>query len=51
MIARALADARILLSGAGVQARCLECPATAPVRQRAETLPLRARLAALIWGS
>ena len=38
MIERALHDARALLAGPAIQARCLECPAVAPVpRLRAET--------------
>jgi len=37
MVARALADAEALLTGSAIQARCLECPAVAPV------LPVAAR--------
>jgi hypothetical protein len=31
MIERAVHEARSLLAGAAIQARCLECPAIAPV--------------------
>ncbi len=41
MIERALADAEALLAGPAIQARCLECPAIAPVR--------RARVDGSLW--
>ena len=38
LIERALYEAQGLLTGPAIQARCLECPAVAPIpRQRAET--------------
>jgi protease-4 len=53
MIQRALYDARQLLAGPAIQARCLECPAIAPTpsaRGRAGAgESLWARLLALVW--
>jgi protease-4 len=49
MIARALHDARTLLSGSAIQARCLECPATAPAPRPAPGESLWARLLSLVW--
>jgi protease-4 len=49
MIERAIHDARSLLSGAAIQARCLECPATAPTPRVRTPDGLWARLAALVW--
>ena len=38
LLERALHEAQQLLAGPAIQARCLECPAVAPVpRMRAET--------------
>jgi protease-4 len=48
LLARALADARQILSGPTIQARCLECPTTAlPLNER-ERVSLGAWLASLI---
>jgi protease-4 len=51
MIQRALYDARQLLAGPAIQARCLECPAIAPTpRSRSgASESLWARLLALVW--
>jgi protease-4 len=51
MVERAIHDARGLLAGPAIQARCLECPPVAPVRAvRAQaTEGLWARLLALVW--
>jgi protease-4 len=49
MIERALHDARSLLSGAAIQARCLECPAVAPTPRLRAPDGLWARLLALVW--
>jgi len=48
---RALHDARALLAGPAIQARCLECPPTAPLRRlRAQAADgLWERLLALVW--
>ena len=43
MIERALHDAQRLLAGPAIQARCLECPATAPIR--------RARADGSLWSA
>ena len=52
MMERALADAQALLRGPVLQARCLECPATAPVRRSAPASgSLLARLLAAVWGA
>ncbi|HYI63583.1 MAG TPA: signal peptide peptidase SppA [Allosphingosinicella sp.] len=51
MIERALLDARSLLAGPAIQARCLECPATAPAARAGARAAegLWARLLALAW--
>jgi len=49
MIERALHDARQLLAGPAIQARCLECPAVAPVPRAAPSESLWARLLAMAW--
>ncbi|HEY5712901.1 MAG TPA: signal peptide peptidase SppA [Allosphingosinicella sp.] len=50
-IARALHDARALLSGPAIQVRCLECPAIAPAPAltRAASESLWTRLLGLVW--
>ena len=49
MIARALHDARQLLAGPAIQARCLECPSIAPLPRAGPRESLWARLLALVW--
>lgn len=51
MLERALHEAQSLLAGPAIQARCLECPAIAPVphAQGEAQGSLLARLAALVW--
>jgi protease-4 len=49
MIERALHDAQQLLAGPAIQARCLECPAVAPVPRTRIAESLWARLLALVW--
>ncbi len=50
MIERALHDARRLLAGPAIQARCLECPATAPIRRaRGDAGSLWSLLLASLW--
>jgi protease-4 len=51
MIQRALQDAQSLLTGPALQARCLECPAVAPLRPTRATESLWARLVASVWGA
>jgi hypothetical protein len=48
MIERAVHDARSLLAGPAIQARCLECPAIAPVPRPPAEGHWMARLAALV---
>lgn len=51
VIERALVDARSLLAGPAIQARCLECPPVAPVRRAADGGGLWERLlASLLRG-
>jgi protease-4 len=52
MMERAMADVQSLLRGPAIQARCLECPVTAPVRQARTraTESLLSRLLAALWG-
>ena len=52
MMERAIADVEGLLRGPAIQARCLECPVTAPVRRSAASgsPSLLARLLAALWG-
>ena len=52
MMERAMADVQSLLRGPAIQARCLECPVTAPVRQvrTRATESLLSRLLAALWG-
>jgi protease IV len=47
-IARAVHDARRLLAGPAIQARCLECPASAPLPRAAGADSLWARLLSLV---
>ena len=49
MIARALHDASELLAGPAIQARCLDCPASAPLPRAEASESLWARLLALVW--
>jgi protease-4 len=49
MIERAIHDARSLLSGSAIQARCLECPPIAPARPIAASDGLWTRLLAMVW--
>jgi protease IV len=49
MLARALNDARELLTGPAIQARCLECGADAPAPPTEIADSLWARLLALVW--
>ena len=49
-MARALHDARALLSGPAIQARCLECPMAAPVPTTRAPGSLFAQLLAAVWG-
>lgn len=51
MLARAFGDARAVLNGPAIQARCLECPSAAPPPRLARPGTLLTRLAALLWGS
>jgi len=48
-IERAIHDAQSLLSGAAIQARCLECPASAPAPRLRAAEGLWARLLAAVW--
>ena len=49
MLQRALHDAQQLLSGPAIQARCLECPAIAPLPRAAASESFWARLLGLVW--
>jgi protease-4 len=49
MLARALHDASELLAGPAIQARCLDCPETAPLPRAEASESLWARLLALVW--
>jgi protease-4 len=49
MIQRALHEAQQLLSGPAIQARCLECPAIAPVPRSAPSGSLWSRLLTAVW--
>jgi protease-4 len=50
MIERALHETQQLLAGPAIQARCLECPAVAPVpRAAAASASLWGRLLAMVW--
>ena len=49
-MARALHDARALLSGPAIQARCLECPIATPVPTARAPDSLFAQLLAAVWG-
>ena len=49
MIERAIHDAQSLLSGAAIQARCLECPSIAPIQRARAADGLWARLLTLVW--
>lgn len=53
MLAQAFADAQALLAGPAIQARCLECPASAPPpAPRAQAAQsFWAQLVALVWGA
>lgn len=52
VLEQALADAQAMLDGPAIQARCLECPAIAPVRRApASGDSLLGRLVALAWRS
>lgn len=51
LLARALADAQAMLDGPAIQARCLECPMSAPPRlPRAAQGSWTRRLLALVWN-
>ncbi len=50
LIGRALADARALLAGSAIQARCLECPAVTPLRRVQPADSLFGRLLAGLWS-
>ena len=49
MLERALFDARTLLAGPAIQARCLECPVSAPVPRPRGEAPWLERLLAWVW--
>ena len=49
MIEQALHDAQQLLAGPAIQARCLECPASAPIQPTQAGASLWARLLAAVW--
>ncbi|HST35768.1 MAG TPA: S49 family peptidase, partial [Allosphingosinicella sp.] len=49
MLERALDDAQRLTQGAAIQARCLECPAIAPLRRTRAPEGLWAQLLAALW--
>ena len=50
MLARAIGDARSVLNGPAIQARCLECPSAAPPPRLAPPGTLLTRLAGLLLG-
>lgn len=52
VLEQVLADAQAMLDGPAIQARCLECPAIAPVRRpsRAAGDSLFAQVLALVWS-
>jgi len=49
MIERVLHDTRQLLAGPAIQARCLECPAVAPLQRTRIGESLWTRLLSLVW--
>jgi len=49
IIVRALHDARQLLAGPAIQARCMECPAIAPVPRTQIAESLWSRVLSLVW--
>jgi protease-4 len=49
MIQRAIADARSLLDGPAIQARCLECPSIAPPPRLTASDSFWARLISILW--
>ena len=51
IVERALHEVQIILRGPSIQARCLECPLTAPVRRSAARTSLLSRLLASVWGA
>jgi protease-4 len=52
MLAQAFADAQALLAGPAIQARCLECPASAPAPAPTQaSQSFWAQLIALVWRS
>jgi protease-4 len=50
LTARAVHDVRALLRGPAIQARCLECPPTAPAPRASRQAPRLAELLVSVWG-
>jgi protease-4 len=50
VMARAIHDVRTMLRGPAIQARCLECPMSAPVPRTNGQAPTLAQLFASVWG-
>jgi protease-4 len=51
LIEGALADARMMLAGPTIQARCLECPSSAPARRSSGEASLIERMLSAIWSA